>query len=175
VTCLAGASSIADEWASLSIKNYRQVFSSMSAVTGVPKTNAVVLAYYNQAYRRLSETGAVGTVNGPLLLTTTILASRFCGQFVAMEAALPAAQRRAHQMVDFTKTQSGLTTDVLTNVVNNYGSLFWGRSPDSVERQTALTLVQDAMAGQTESVDMTRKALLAACTNYLGGLEFIKQ
>ncbi|MEQ1876895.1 MAG: hypothetical protein ABL958_09635 [Bdellovibrionia bacterium] len=175
VTFAAGIVGGAEEWASLSIKNYRQVFSSMSAVTGVPKTNGVVLNYYNQAYRRLSETGAVNTVNGPLLLTTTILASRFCGQFIAMEAALPADQRKAHQMVDFTKTQVGLTTDVLTNVINNYGSLFWGRSPDSVERQTALTLVQEAVAGQTETVDMTRKALLTACTNYLSGLEFIKQ
>ena len=165
----------ADMRASLSIKNYRQVYSAMSAVTGVPKNNGVVLTYYNQAYRRLSETGSVGSVNGPLLLTTTILASRFCGQFIALEAATAADQRKAHKMVDFAKTQSGLTTEVLTSVINSYGNLFWGRSPDSVERQTALTLVQEAMSGQTESVDMTRKALLTACTNYLGSLEFIKQ
>jgi hypothetical protein len=159
----------------LSIKNYRQVYSAMAAVTGVPKNNSVVLTYFNQAYRRLSETGSVGSVNGPLLLTTTILASRFCGEFIRMEMNLPEAQRTAHQRVKFDKTQASLTTEITTSVLNNYGKLFWGRTPDSIERTVGLNLVKEAIDGQVESVEMTQKALLAACTNYLGSLEFIKQ
>lgn len=175
VTAIAPVWLSADNRAVLSIKNYRQLYSAMSSVTGVPKTNTVVLNYFNQAYRRLSETGSVGNISGPLLLTTTILASRFCGQFINAEANLQPDKRKAHKMVDFTKTQSGLTTEVMTDVVNSYGELFWGRTPDATERQMGITLVQETIDQQAQSLDMTRKALLAACTNYLGGLEFIKQ
>ncbi|HEX4924572.1 MAG TPA: hypothetical protein VFV50_10815, partial [Bdellovibrionales bacterium] len=126
---MAAAPAQLDAASALSIKNYRQVYSAMSTVTGVPKTNPVVSNYYNQAFRRLSETGSVGSVSGPLLLTTTILASRFCTEFIKAEAVLPKDQRKAHQMVAFDQTQAALTTDVLTSVLNNYGMLFWGRTP----------------------------------------------
>lgn len=164
-----------DAAAALSIKNYRQIYSSMSTVTGVPKTNTVVATYYNQAFRRLSENGSVGSVSGPLLLTTTILASRFCSEFIKAEALLPKDQRKAHQQVAFDQTPAALTTAVVTSVLNNYGTLFWGRTPDSNERSIGLGLVKEAVEGQAETTQMTRNALLTACTNYLGSLEFIKQ
>jgi hypothetical protein len=159
----------------LSIKNYRQLYSSMSVVTGVPKTNPIVSDYFQKSFRRLSETGQVGSVSAPLLLTSTVLASRFCDQFILSESKLPESQRKAHAGIDFTKGPASLNSNTKIAVLDNYGRLFWGRSPDATERDVGLKAFEESSARLANVPDTLLKSLKVVCSNYLGSLEFLKQ
>ncbi len=161
--------------ADLGIKNYRQLYSSMAVVTGVPKDNRTTAAYFSTAYRRLSENGNVSGVTAPLLLTTTVLASRFCKEMIQMDSLKASGQRMAHGSVDFTKGPGSLSAEAQKDILTSYAYLFWGLEPTASELSIGLTTLNEAKQGQPETPDSLKKVLMAACTPALASLNLITQ
>lgn len=159
--------------ADVGIKNYRQLYSTMSVVTGVPKSNSTTATYFATAYRRLSETGSVSSVTAPLLLTTTVLASRFCKEMIAMEAGKNSSARAAHAAVDFTKGPKSFNDSSQRDVFTRYAYLFWGMQPSQAEMNIGLQTFSEASQGLTDTPDSLRKVLLAGCTPALASLNLI--
>ncbi|MGE3975558.1 MAG: hypothetical protein AB7F59_13615 [Bdellovibrionales bacterium] len=159
--------------ADIGVKNYRQVYSAMSIVTGVPKENPSTAAYFAGAYRRLSETGAVSSVTAPLLLTTTVLASRFCKEMINADAAKPENQRAAHGAVDFTKSPEQFTQAAQKDVLTRYAYLFWGLQPTATELTTGMTAFAEAGVGLQQTPESLKLVLMAGCTPALASLNLI--
>jgi len=159
--------------ADVGIKNYRQLYSTMSVVTGVPKNNPATSTYFTTAYRRLSETGAVTSVTAPLLLTTTVLASRFCKEMINIEAGKNSGQRTAHGAVDFAKGPKSFIESSQRDVLTRYAYLFWGMQPTQNELNIGLQVFAESAQGLTDTADNLRKVLLAGCSPALASLNLI--
>jgi hypothetical protein len=155
----------------ISVKNFREIYDSLAASTGVDPNDATISAYYAQSYTRLPLTGAVAEVSSPGLLTLTALSGLFCKQMITNDAALSPAQRRAHKAVDFTKGPAGLTAQVQQSVVEAYFGLFLSRSPSQDELAILTGEFTEAEQNLGTAATDTQSTLQAVCTSVASSLE----
>src|SRR5438552_1932252 len=115
---LAATSSFATD---LSIKNFREIFESYALITGVPRTDAEVIAKFNDVKTKLPQKGAVEEISSPMTFAVTQLAIPFCKKMIAADANRPVGQRLAHKKIDFLKAPKALfTADIVQATVKDY-------------------------------------------------------
>jgi hypothetical protein len=153
------------------VKNFQQLLASYAAITGVDPGDSDISDYFAQSKTRLPKKGRVDELSSPALLTAGALGGLFCEKMIASDAALPAAQRRAHKQVDFTKAPAAaLTSDVRTSVVGEYAGMFWQRSATATEQAALLAVFDESVtSGGTTPAD-TLLALRPVCGAVAGSL-----
>lgn len=159
----------------IGVKNHKQLFSTMSVVTGIPVTNTVVSTLYKKIYRRLPENNDVASLSAPTLLSITTLAGGFCSELIKAEALLQPANRKFFGSVDFTKTQADFSAGALKTVVENITKNFWGYAATQTEVSSLTKSYDSAILNQPASADSLKKALLIPCVAALGSVEVYTQ
>lgn len=144
-----------------------QLLRSYSQVTGITPNNAILNEYNLQA-SSLADNPYLNSVTGPLWISTTAIASRFCDAAIAAESA-NGATRRLFTGVNFggnINTFSGATYDT---VIANLAEKFWGRAISEEEAQIMRdTRTAFTQAGGTQSV---RNLALFVCTGMLSSMD----
>jgi hypothetical protein len=153
------------------IKNFRQIFQSLVAATGIPGTTGDIASYYADAQTRLPRNGVVGEVSAPMMLSFTALSSLFCRDMIQADRAKAPSSRRAHKKVDFTKGQDAFTPAIRENVIEEYAGLFWGRSPSAIETLLVLELIDEVGAGELPAAAVLDQMLLLACTSVASSVD----
>jgi hypothetical protein len=155
----------------VSLKNFRELAAFYSAATGVPMTDTGVQTAYTNVKSRLPKAGTVDEFASPTVLAAIELSGAFCTSFINAEAALPAAKRRAHATIDFTKSPRVLAnTDVLTTV-HAYAKLFWLRDVTAAEDTLFNGTITTLKAASTDNVAGNKQLFLALCTQVATSLD----
>jgi hypothetical protein len=148
----------------VSLKNFRELAAFYSAATGIPLSDPKVAAAYQNAKSRLPKAGTVDEFSSPAVLGAIELSGVFCTQFITAEAAAPAANRRAHQQIDFTKAPNALADADVMSAVHAYAKLFWLRDVRADEDTLLQTTVTHMKAASTNNPAGTKQMFLAMCT-----------
>lgn len=147
------------------IKNYRQILSSLSVVTGVSANDADIRRTFDETMTRLPKFGRVDEVNSSMLLALTSLSGMFCRKMIEADVRRTSDQRRAHRAVDFVLPPTGLTEDIRRSVIGEYAGLFWGRTVTDDEATMVLATMAEAEPQVGTTVTSTQQLLLVACTS----------
>lgn len=154
-----------------SIKNFREILAFYSNATGIDSQNTTVQQVYNQVRTRLPLHGNVTELTSPAVLGATELAGSFCNLMITADAGQPAANRRAHQAVDFNALPAAVTDDALTQTVTNYAALFWERQPIAAEIQTFTASWTNLKTISPATTTGTRQLFHVLCTQAATSLD----
>ena len=146
------------------IKNYRQILSSLSVITGVSANDADIRRTFDETMTRLPKFGRIDEVNSSMLLALTSLSGMFCRKMIEADVRKAADQRRAHRAVDFTLPPVNLTEDIRRSVIGEYAGLFWGRTVTDDEATLVLATMTEAEPQVGVTAASTQQLLLVACT-----------
>jgi hypothetical protein len=158
----------------MGLKNFREILSSLSAVTGVPVTSPDVSAYYGQIASGLPRYGNLSEFNPQSLLADIGLGSVFCNHLIATDlGASGAAKSGPNAGIDFHQGPSHVSATQRGKLAQNYIDVFLQRSATTNE-QTQLTQLFGAMSESTgDSGDETQASVLAVCSAVAGSIEFL--
>ena len=99
------------------------------------------------------------------------LSGAYCNQFITNESTAPAANRRAHHTIDFTKTPSQLADADVLAVGKAYAKLFWFRDTRPAEDtafQGTITKLKTLTPNTTAG---TKQIFLVMCTQAATSLD----
>lgn len=140
---------------------------SMASLTGVPVTNAAVVAEYNLRSASMAGSFDPQAVTSPLMIAVTNLASVYCNTIITTESAQAAAARRLFSTVDFAVAINAAGYD---NMVKRLSQVLWGRDLTAAELsilQTRFTAFNNGFAAGTAAGTRTRNTTLYACSAML--------
>lgn len=153
------------------MKNFRQIIASLYKITGVSLSDATVLETTTRLRSRLPTNGQVTELSAPMVLAMAEMTGAFCFQFIENDAALPAAQRRAHKLVVFGEGPQSLTPAIRTSVIGEYANLFWQRDP-TADETTALNALFDGVTKDAPNqADELKRSLRGVCAAVAGSLD----
>jgi hypothetical protein len=155
---------LAKDAEAVSLKNFRELAAFYSAATGVPLTDTKVQAAYQNVKSRLPKAGTVDEFSSPSVLAAIELGGAFCTSFINAEAAATAANRRAHQQIDFTKSPRVLADADIMSVMSNYAKLFWLRDLTAAETTLFQGSVTKMKAASTDNAAGNKQLFLTMCT-----------
>jgi hypothetical protein len=155
----------------VSLKNFRELAAFYAAATGVPLTDPKVQQAYQNVKTRLPKTGGVDEFASPSVLGALELSGAFCGSFITAEAAAPAANRRAHQTIDFTKSPRVLADADINAAVKAYSRLFWMRESRPEEDKLFLAEIGRLKPLSTDNAAGTKQLLLTMCSEVATSLD----
>jgi len=157
----------------MGLKNFREILSSLSAVTGVPANSPDVSAYYTQIMSGLPRYGNLSEFNPQSFLADLGLASVFCNHLIATDLSSDgAAKSGPNAGIDFHKGPSHVSATQRTKLAQNYIDQFLQRSATTNE-QTQLTQLFASMTDSKDSGDETQASVLAVCSAVAGSIEFL--
>jgi len=142
-----------DQPVEASIGNFRQIYETLIATTGVdPLKKTEIAKYYAEAVTRLPRSGSVEEMNSTSLLAITALSGMFCKEWVTAPETL--------------------TQEQWNETAVRYAKVFWQREP-SAEEMTVLSglgkeLDQESLDGKSLSV---ADKLITLCTAVSSSLE----
>lgn len=156
------------------VSNSQNTLTSMLQQTGVINPSGNTRNAYTNQGTKISETGASNTITAPMWVALTTISSEVCNDLIVQEKALPAADRRFYNSVDFTKGFSVQTAAGKEDVIRRMARSFWARNESGQEKiliRSALDSVftnDTATNGGTNSSD---RAALFLCTTMLSSLK----
>ena len=164
------------------IRNFAQLLPAMSAVTGVPQTNAQVQAYFKSAKSGLSLDGSSAGTTSALLLAAAAIGGVVCQQSVSAESALDKANpaRVLFGGVDFTQDPSAafLNVTVQIQVINAIAQRAWGRAPTATETQILVDDLNDTAAvfsgSGSSSLALNQILAFSLCAVFLSSPDFLR-
>ncbi len=159
-----------------SLQSGGQLAHSMASVTGVEITTGIVNEY-NARKALMSDNYAITSMNAPMLVAITNLASQYCGELVNKESKLTAPQRRFFNDIDFTKGTAAHNSEKILKVTDKMATLMLGRKLEGEERQIFIDSYADFTAtltgGAATSNASTRALLLYNCSSILSSFDFV--
>jgi hypothetical protein len=157
----------------LSLKDFRELYDSLSTVTGI-KPNADIQQTYADVRGTLPKTGDVSEYSAAMQAAMMRLSGQFCKAMIDSDAAISdPTKRRAHAAVDFTSGPKAMTSDIRKSVIAAYAALYWQRLATDTETTTLLTAMDGVAAGLDDSPTSTRQVLLLACTAASTSIDFL--
>jgi hypothetical protein len=157
----------------MGLKNFREILSSLSVVTGVPVTAPDVSAYYAQVVSGLPRYGNLSEFNPQSFLADLGLASVFCNHVIGADAnATGVVKTGPNAGIDFTQGPSHVSAAQRDKLAQNYISQFLQRSPTDTKR-TQLTQLFGTMTDAKDTADETQASVLAVCSAVAGSIEFL--
>jgi hypothetical protein len=157
----------------MGLKNFREILSSLSVVTGVPVTAPDVSAYYTQVVSGLPRYGDLSEFNPQSFLADLGLASVFCNHVIGTDVSASGVVKTGPNAgVDFTQGPSHVSAAQRDKLAQNYISQFLQRAPTDTER-TQLTQLFAAMTDAKDTADETQASVLAVCSAVAGSIEFL--
>jgi hypothetical protein len=160
-------------WADPNLKNFRQLNSSLSNVTGVSTADPDVATTFSSVRTRLPQTGAVEEMSSPMLMGMFSLAGIYCRKMINDDSTKPVPIRRVHHDVDFSPGMRRLTQDMRMSVIDEYANLFWQRSLSAEETQLMYQAMDASTVNQSLSLPDRISLLLTTCTIFGSSLEFM--
>jgi len=152
-----------------------QVFASMSEVTGVAPTGAIVTEWNNNARAALADNYKVVSISAPILMAAANLGSHFCDLTLENEVGQAVADRRLYAGIDFSKGLDQLSDSDFDSTVRNMANLLWGRQVGVEELSLFRTYRADFTAELTATEKTqavrTRHLILGICTAILASYE----
>jgi hypothetical protein len=121
----------------LGIKNFRALFYSMKAVTGVTPTPEMRTRFQTSIMTRLPQSGRVAELSNQTLLAVQELASLFCDPFAK---ANPANGMSDEQMLQ-NMSQRFFSHGLIQNQSNSFKELFAHLGPDKSKTFAACTVM----------------------------------
>ncbi len=157
------------------VKNHEQLLYTMSALTGVPSTNAAVLATYNQVASSLPTSTDVKALLAPNQVAIVKLAAEFCNQLVSsqpMRDAIWNSQNYGTMLNLSTVTVSSLkTTNNMNYLIEGVAKAFWSDMVPLSELQMSeddlKVLISDLSVGVTDNNAEALKIVKGVCTSAL--------
>jgi len=157
----------------MGLKNFREILSSLSVVTGVPVTAPDVSAYYTQVVSGLPRYGNLSEFNPQSFLADLGLASVFCNHVIGTDVSVSGVVKSGPNAgVDFSQGPSHVSAAQRDKLAQNYISQFLQRTPTDTER-TQLTQLFGAMTDAKDTADETQASVLAVCSAVAGSIEFL--
>jgi hypothetical protein len=152
-----------------------QVFSSMLNVTGqVGAVSVAMRAEFDLRKVLLSDNDSLTTYAAPLQISTTSLAGEVCNALITKEAALPMAERKIFQQVNFTQTLAQNPQAGFSASTEALAKSFWGRAPTSTEGTLLNEYYTDFVSSyDSTGVAATRKAYLSICSAMLSSFDAV--
>lgn len=154
----------------LGVKNGEQIFSTFSALTGVPMTQTNVRDLYNSIRSQLPASNDAASFSPANQIAIGKLAVEFCDRMIE-DATLRAAILTT---VDFTRAPSVVFQNETRNkvIVGQLKTRFWGtgldRLPAADESDgTLLALINELMLGAADNTTSTRNIVKGLCTAVL--------
>jgi hypothetical protein len=157
----------------MGLKNFREILTSLSVVTGVPVTAPDVSAYYTQVVSGLPRYGNLSEFNPQSFLADLGLASVFCNHVIGADASARGVVKTGPNAgVDFNLGPSHVSSAQREKLAQNYISQFLQRTPTVMER-TQLTQLFATMTDAQDTADETQASVLAVCSAVAGSIEFL--
>lgn len=158
----------------VSVLNYKGVLDSMLKATGVMQPSQNTLTRFDERIGMMSETGAVTTVNSPMLHVVTVVAGEVCSDLYAQEIALtPASRRFFNSLSATTGTAAQILSDATVNdIVRRMARSFWQRN-ELAEELTAIKagLQEVITASATTNVRLGSLYICSAVLSSVSAIE----
>lgn len=158
--------------------NSENLLISMQSLAGIQNISARTVTAGNNAKAKISETGKVDSINGPMWLSITNLGGEVCLDLITEEKAKPQGERRFFGQVNFNAAPSAMTSEIRDDVIRRMARNFWGRNETAAERTVLKSSLDEALAlprrnGVSDAVE-TEDSLIFACTAMLASLDSVK-
>jgi hypothetical protein len=158
--------------------NSENLLVSMQSLTGIQNVTPRTITAANNAKAKISETGKVDSINGPMWLSITNLGGEVCLDLITEEKAKAEGERRFFGRVNFNAAPSSMTAEIKDDVIRRMARNFWGRNETAAERTVIKSSLDEALAlprrnGITDAIE-TEDALLYTCTAMLASLDAMK-
>jgi hypothetical protein len=162
----------------VSTVNSENLLVSMQSLAGIETISDRTVAAAVGAKSKVSETGKVDSINGPMWLSLTNLAGEVCLDLITEEKAKAQADRRFFGQVNFNAPPSSMTPEVRDDVIRRMARNFWGRNETPPERTVIKSSLDEAIAlprrtGVSDALE-TEDALIYTCTAMLSSLDSMK-
>lgn len=166
--------------ATAGIKDPQQYFEFLKTSFGTAATitaSSPITTIYKNYRERMSSSGDPTELNQPMLLAYSGLSSRACLDFVNIEKALGAANRKAFAPIDFV-TSTNIGTVVLSQanmntVTMNLARLLWRRDATAEEQTLVYTMITESIAGLTLTATDTTRLMTTTCTALASSIDSI--
>lgn len=158
--------------------NSENLLVSMQSIAGVQNISARTITAANNAKAKISETGKVDSINGPMWLSITNLGGEVCLDLITEEKARAQGERRFFGQVNFNAAPSAMTSEIKDDVIRRMARNFWGRNETAAERTVIKSSLDEALAlprrnGVSDAIE-TEDALIYTCTAMLASLDSMK-
>jgi hypothetical protein len=156
----------------MALKNFRAIFNSLAAVTGVDLTSSDVSSFYQQVQAQLPRNGTLSEFNAQTYLASVGLGSVFCSHVITADVQTGKPTTGPNAGIDFSRGPNSVTSAQRTSLVQNYFNQFLQRLPTSTE-QTTMTGLFAAQIDSSNTAAETQNAVLAVCSAVAGSIEFL--
>ena len=169
------SSDVAPSSARVGVKNFIQLYRSMSVVTGVPVTEASVTTVYNAVKSQLPQSNDVGSLQASHQSAIVKLASQFCDRLFESDSL----RSQLFPEVNFTvPPATALTAQTKALIAPRLADKFWGEEQETHPERASVAatiseLVDQLMVGAPNSGPGTRSVFKGACTAVLSSAPFI--
>ncbi|GEM_PF-6176260 len=157
-------------FATVGVKNFRQLEGSLRAVLGVSAMDDEIRGIL----KRLPIDGKADKVSSSSLLATVQLVGAYCERFIALEVRAKSNARRVHGKVDFFSPASKFSAAARQSVVENYAQAFWQRMPSEAEKSELLALMTDIESQSEQPKKKLWEMLMGVCSATGSSVEFIR-
>lgn len=160
----------------VAVQSADQIARSMSSVTGV-EIDATILGEISARRALMTDNWQVDSVNAPMLIGITNVASRFCDQLQKKELAIASEQRQFFSGVVATSGPDQISDAQIETIADRMAYKFLGRNLASEEKAILREGIND-WKSSLPAGGMTNRAqvpilLNFMCTSMLASFEFI--
>lgn len=161
----------------ITVSYSENIITSMQLQTGLATVSARTLTANTNAKAKITETGKADSVNAPMWMAVTNLASEVCLDLITDEKAKAATARRFFGQVDFTRAPSSFTSETKSDMIRRMARNFWGRNETVAEKTVLVSSLDAAVAdsrrtGANDAAE-TEDILIYTCTAMLSSLNAI--
>lgn len=158
---------------SVRIKNFREIYYSLSALTNIDENDADLKVVYNIVKDRLPRTGSPLEFNSPSLMALTELSGAFCQKAVQKEKTLSPGERTLFPDVNFQRGPVQFSSYLSEVVSKRLARIFWQREAKASEIRLIEQLILETAKENMAALVETEKVLQSVCTNVASSLAFV--
>lgn len=172
IILLAATTSVAAVNSGVRLKNFREIYYSLAALTTIDENDADMKTVFNLVKDRLPRAGSPQEFNSPSLMALTELSGAFCQKAVQKEKRMSPGERTLFPDVNFQRGPVQFSSYLSEVIAKRLSRIFWQREAKASEiamiEQLILETAKDDMSTLTE----TEKVLQSVCTNFASSLAF---
>lgn len=156
------------------IKNFREIYSSYSSITGVEENDSDLQTIFNLVKDRLPKFGIPQEFSNNTVLAMTELSGHFCKKAITREENQTYGERLMFSDIDFTRGPSQFSDYLTGKVGQHLARMFWLRDLKDKELAAINTIITKATSVESEdSIDGTKKVLQILCATYASSMAFL--
>lgn len=154
------------------IKNFREIYSSYSNITGVDKNDGDLQNAFGNIKDRLPKYGIPQEFSNNTVLAMIELSGHFCQKAIAREENQTYGERLMFSDIDFTRGPSQFSDFLVSRVGQQLASMFWLRDIKQKEIEAMISLVAKSANGD-DSIAALKNLLQIICASYASSMAFL--